>query len=62
MKYQIYLNKETSMLVNELAEKNKQEKPATFLKKFIESFMKIYKSTQEEVQATLEDLKANGDK
>ena len=49
MKYQIYLKKDTSNLVNQLAEKN-GEKPATFIKKFLESFMRIYSATEDQLK------------
>lgn len=55
MKYQIYLNKDTSMLINELAE-HESIKPATYIKKFIESFMRIYKGTNEAIQKELDNV------
>lgn len=58
MKYQIYLKKDTSTLVNNLAEKN-GEKPATFLKKFLESFMRIYSATETQLK---KEILSNGDK
>lgn len=57
MKYQIYLNKETSMIINELAQKD-NSKPNTFIKKFVEGFMRIYNATQDQVNKEL----INGDK
>lgn len=57
MKYQVYLNKETSTLINGLAEKN-NIKPNTFIKTFIEKFMRIYSATEEQVSKEL----SNGDK
>lgn len=52
MKYQIYLNKETSIIVNELASKN-NDKPNTYIKKFIEAFMRIYKASENQLQKEL---------
>lgn len=40
MKYQIYLNKETSILFNKLAEKS-DKKPATVIKQLLESFARL---------------------
>lgn len=57
MKYQIYLNKETSITVNKLASKD-GTKPNTYIKKFIESFMRIYNATESTIAKEL----ANGDK
>ena len=44
MKYQIYLNAETSEIINKMAEKD-QKKPATFIKQMIESIMRVAKQT-----------------
>lgn len=56
MKYQIYLNKETSMIVNDLAEKN-GNKASTFIKRFLEGFMRIYSNTEKEIE---KEIQANG--
>lgn len=62
MKYQIYLNKETSISINQLAEKN-STKPNTFIKKFLESFMRIYNSSAPTVEESLKkEILKNGDK
>lgn len=52
MKYQIYLNKDTSILINELAEKS-NSKPNTYIKKFLEAFMRIYKASENQVEKEL---------
>lgn len=54
MKYQIYLNKDTSILINELAEKN-NSKPNTYIKKFLEAFMRIYKASETQISKELEN-------
>lgn len=54
MKYQIYLNKDTSILINELAEKNKQ-KPASIIKQLVEGCMRIAKAANEETNKVLKD-------
>lgn len=54
MKYQIYLNKETSILINELAERN-QEKPASIIKQLVEGFMRIAKATNDETNKVLKE-------
>lgn len=56
MKYQIYLDKETSILVNDLAQKN-NNKPSTFIKRFVEGFMKIYKASEGPIMEALEKEK-----
>ena len=62
MKYQIYLNKETSISINRLAEKN-GTKPNTFIKKFLESFMRIYNASEPTVEESLKkEILRNGDK
>ena len=48
MKYQIYLNKETSITINELAQKD-NSKPNTYIKKFLEAFMRIYKASEDQL-------------
>lgn len=52
MKYQIYLNKATSITINKLAEKN-NDKPNTYIKKFLEAFMRIYNATEDQLQKEL---------
>lgn len=52
MKYQVYLNKETSILINDLAERNNL-KPNTFIKTFMEKFMKIYSATNDQLEREL---------
>lgn len=44
MKYQIYLNQETSEIINKMAEKD-EKKPSTFIKQMLESIMRIAKQT-----------------
>lgn len=44
MKYQIYLNKDTSEIINKMAQKD-NKKPATFIKQMLESLMNIAKQT-----------------
>lgn len=59
MKYQIYLNKETSELLNSMAEQLKM-KPSTFIKAFIEgSFNTLIsmKEDSESVKMLLEAFK-----
>lgn len=58
MKYQIYLNKETSELVNKFAEKD-GKKPATFIKNMLESIIKI---AQASARASEEELKKYGNR
>lgn len=43
MKYQIYLNKETSEIIQKCAEKD-GKKPATFIKQMLESLFRIAKA------------------
>lgn len=49
MKYQIYLNKETSELINKLAEKENM-KPATAIKTILESVYKAAKTASVEIE------------
>lgn len=44
MKYQIYLNKETSEIINKCAQKD-GKKPSTFIKQMLESLFRIAKSS-----------------
>lgn len=54
MKYQIYLNKDTSILINELADKN-QQKPATIIKQLVEGCMRIAKAANDESEKVIKD-------
>lgn len=56
MKYQIYLNAETSEIINKMADKD-NKKPNTFIKQMLESIMKIAKQT---ALATEEELNKYG--
>jgi len=58
MRYQIYLNKETSEYVNKCA-KQDGVKPATLLKSLLESMFKIAIATS---QATEEEIKQYDEK
>lgn len=55
MKYQIYLNKDTSILINELAEKNAM-KPASIIKQLVEGCMRIARATTEETEKVIKDF------
>lgn len=56
MKYQIYLNKETSDFISKLAEK--EGKPsATIIKTFVEAFVKLSKPVEADI---LKEVAANG--
>lgn len=56
MKYQIYLNKDTSTLINDLAQKNNQ-KPATLIKQLVEGCMRIASATKEATENELKGIK-----
>ena len=53
MKYQIYLNKDTSEIINKMADKDNL-KPATFIKQMIESLMNIAKQSAFAAEKELE--------
>jgi len=56
MKYQIYLNKETTEFINKLAEK--KSKPAsTLIKALIEDFVKLSKPLEKDI---LKEMDNNG--
>ena len=63
MKYQIYLNKDTSDFIN-LASEQEGIKPATLIKQIVESITSITKATQEATRQALyrpkEEDKNNG--
>jgi len=54
MKYQIYLNKDTSILINELAEKNGQ-KPASIIKQLVEGCMRIARTASQETEKIIKE-------
>lgn len=56
MKYQIYLNKETSILINELAEQ-RQMKQSTLIKELLESFCKIASASELLTPEKIKELK-----
>lgn len=56
MKYQIYLNKETSDIVERIA-KASNKKGASVIKEMFESMLRISKNTAEQLDRELEILK-----
>lgn len=48
MKYQVYLNKETSSFINKLAEKS-NKKPNTCIKELIEQFVSLSKPLESQI-------------
>lgn len=48
MKYQIYLNKETTTFINKLAETSGKKAP-TLIKELVESFVKLSKPLEDRV-------------
>lgn len=49
MRYQIYLDKETSEIINTCAEHDNQ-KPATLIKQLLESMFHLAKATEEQTR------------
>jgi predicted DNA-binding protein len=56
MKYQIYLNKDASELLNQMA-KADNKKPATLIKELMESMLRVAKATFEATERELKDGK-----
>lgn len=49
MKYQIYLNKQTSDIINAIAEKEGR-RPVSLIKEFMEGFFDVAKAVRETMQ------------
>ena len=59
MKYQIYLNKETSEIVEKIA-KASNRPSATVIKELFEGMLRISKSTSDQLDRELEQLSKKG--